>query len=81
MISARFNCTRCGARITENRVRRGFELCGICECVEAREVMTIRPAFCNAHWNCGLGRYIEDRDHLRKVREEMRDEGIIAGWD
>ena len=57
------------------------DVCGIFEVVEAGTMMADRPAAVPAHFNISLGEQIEDRTHLRKVRERKKREGIISAWD
>lgn len=70
-------CVRC----KKAEALKHKDLCGICEIVEAQAFMSELPAAVPSHFNQGLGEYIEDRDHLKKRRKELAEEGVISAWD
>ncbi|MCP4493358.1 MAG: hypothetical protein GY820_39540 [Gammaproteobacteria bacterium] len=58
------------------------ELCGICEIVDARKFPGAQAAsLVPAHFNLGLGEYIEDKDDLQKKRKIAEAEGKISAWE
>jgi len=71
----------CKARLWSHHVRAGETLCGIHQICEQGFARTELPGAVPAHFNAGLGEWIEDRDHLRKRREYHRDIGNISAWD
>lgn len=69
-------CRKCDAE-----ARKGSDLCGIHEIIDAGTMLCDRPAAVPSHFNISLGEQIEDRTHLRKVRERKKREGVISAWD
>lgn len=57
------------------------DLCGICDILDHGTMLCDRPASVPAHFNISLGEQIEDRSHLKKVRERKKREGVISAWD
>ena len=78
IICAYPNCTN---RLWSHHVRAGYKLCGFHQCCEEGTIHTDLPAAVPAHFNQGLGVWIEDRDHLKRVRERMKADGTISNWD
>jgi len=77
MSARRTKCARCH----DAPPKRGDVLCGICQIVTSRTMLTDRPAAVPAHFNYGLGEFIEDRSHLNRRRKELKKAGVISGWE
>ena len=76
-------CSRCKEKMSQHHVRNGHKLCGCCQLVgvSGRTFGVQSASLVPAHFNQGLGEYIEDYDHLKKRRKALKDEGKISAWD
>ena len=76
-------CTNC----RKEEAMRHSDLCGLCDIDLAKKkgefhgLMTALPASVPAHFNHGLGEYVEDRYDLERKRQKAKAEGEVAGWD